>query len=166
MEFNIFSLKGLLFFCCIICIAIFFNSIINLFRAITYYFNSKADHEQIISSRILSDKSPEMESVGDIVNNTTDILVLCKSLIEVQIENQMNEVITLHQRYEMQNLDTDAKEIAQAVYEALDQDILINKTFILKKEFILKYISSESLLMLISRTKEYNSSFINNSDTN
>lgn len=127
-----------------------------MLNAITYYFNNKGDYESIITSRIASEKSPENESIGDIVSNTTDVLSLCNSLIDIEIQERMKENIILQQKYEMRNLDTDAKIIAENVYKSINQNILVSKTFMLNNDYILKYITSQSLIKLISTTKEYN----------
>lgn len=142
---NLTTVEKIIIILLVILCLVLYSDIRTLIGSITSYFIEKATHESVMA-----------KDAGYTVDNTIQILNLCKSMIEVEIQEQLKETIILHKKYEMRNLDNDAKTIAEHVFQALNQSFIQKKDFALNAEYILKYIANESLSALMVFTKDYN----------
>ena len=138
-----------------ILVLLFYKAVRDLILSITDYFDAKRNHEEAETIELSINK----ENVTEIVDGTLDILDFCKSLITTQIQERLKQTILLNQRYEMRNLDVDAKAIAEEVYKSLNMELISNNSLIVNDDFILSYITSESLMGLLVFTKDYNNKF-------
>lgn len=153
---NLTFIEKVLIIIAVTLVLLLYNAIRNFFKYRGEYFKQKSEKEKIEIDSIIDGTSPDSETFTDILNNSVEILNFCKSLIEIEIQNILQEVSRLDQKYEMRNLDTDAKTVAENVYKSLNHEILLSKKFILTNDYILGYITSQSLAFLIKYTEEYN----------
>ena len=91
-------------------------------------------------------------------NCTTEFLNLCNRLMDVEIMKVMRDYIALNNRYEMSRIDDDSKKIATNVFEGLKKEALNDKSLLVDDIYIMKYISSETILQLLNVVLDYNKS--------
>lgn len=91
------------------------------------------------------------------INSAVNILDLCKVLIKLEISNILELNRKLGVKYEYIKIDEDSKKIAENVYNALDKSVLEKNNAIITTDYIMKFISTESIITLMDDAQQYNS---------
>ena len=129
--------------------------IILIFRVlgnIALYIYERVNNMRIINKQLENDSSVLLENR---IRGTEELLNLTEEMIRSAINEKLVKCARLNEPYRTIDMDKDAEEIARGVYEAIKNTIIDNEV-ILNSDYILSYIMSETINLLIINTKKYN----------
>ena len=134
------------------------NNICTLFHNIAkkYYEESKFIELQRIKEE-LKPVSKELDYL-DKVEATIGLLNFINVLIDNEINNMMTSLSKINSKYELIKLDEDAKNIATNIFQAIAKDnTFIENNLIVTNDYVMKYITDESIIKLLDKATKYNS---------
>ena len=77
-------------------------------------------------------------------------------MIELECANVLRSYIFLNKSYDILNLDKDTKTIASTVFNGMKKELFNTPNIIYTDTYIIKYITSQSTLILLKNIKEAN----------
>lgn len=131
--------------------------IILIFRVlgnIALYIAERANNMRILNRQLQNESAVLLENR---IRGTEELLRLTEEMIKNAINEKLVKCARLNEPYRTINMDKDAEEIAKSVYDAL-KNTIVDSEVILNSEYILSYIMSETINLLIISTKKYNDS--------
>lgn len=131
--------------------------IILIFRVlgnIALYIAERANNMRILNRQLQNESTVLLENR---IRGTEELLRLTEEMIKNAINEKLVKCARLNEPYRTINMDKDAEEIAKSVYDAL-KNTIVDSEVILNSEYILSYIMSETINLLIISTKKYNDS--------
>lgn len=131
--------------------------IILIFRVlgnIALYIAERANNMRILNRQLQNESTVLLENR---IRGTEELLRLTEEMIKNAINEKLVKCARLNEPYRTINMDKDAEEIAKSVYDAL-KNTIVDTEVILNSEYILSYIMSETINLLIISTKKYNDS--------
>lgn len=131
--------------------------IILIFRVlgnIALYIAERANNMRILNRQLQNESTVLLENR---IRGTEELLRLTEEMIKNAINEKLVKCARLNEPYRTINMDKDAEEIAKSVYDAL-KNTIVDAEVILNSEYILSYIMSETINLLIISTKKYNDS--------
>ena len=70
----------------------------------------------------------------------------------------MTSLSKINSKYELIKLDEDAKQIATNIFQAIAKDnTFIENNLIVTNDYVMKYITDESIIKLLDKATKYNS---------
>lgn len=129
--------------------------IILIFRVlgnIALYIAERANNMRILNRQLQNESTVLLENR---IRGTEELLRLTEEMIKNAINEKLVKCARLNEPYRTINMDKDAEEIAKSVYDAL-KNTIVDTEVILNSEYILSYIMSETINLLIISTKKYN----------
>lgn len=144
-------------FCCLVGFVLF----VNLISAITDYFKAKRT-ALLASVREKEDPNyPERKlDLIDRIEATSTILVLISSLVDNEINHMITTLSRINQKYDAKNMDKDIKNISEAVFNAFKKtNNVVSNQFVVTDEFIMKYITEETITKLLVNMQNYNQAY-------
>lgn len=134
-----------------------FITLISLFKQIRIHLKNKS----IIEYNKLT--KPNILATDEQVEVTKEILSLINTLIEIECNVTMKTFITLNQKYEYTRLSDDINIISTNVYEGLDKKLIFdNPNIFLTNDYIMKYISQQTSIILLANVIQFNADHTNN----
>lgn len=131
--------------------------IILIFRVlgnIALYIAERVNNMRILNRQLQNESAVLLENR---IRGTEELLRLTEEMIKNAINEKLVKCARLNEPYRTINMDKDAEEIAKSVYDAL-KNTIVDTEVILNSEYILSYIMSETINLLIISTKKYNDS--------
>lgn len=160
MDFLINNLNIILLVIGILFLFIVFYSfieIISLIKGIKKYLNNK----NVIDYNNLT--KPNVLSIDEQVEVSKDVLALINRLIEIECNITMKSFVSLNKKYEYTRLSEDIKIISTEVYNGLNKKIVFdNPNILLTNDYIMKYISQQTSIILLSAVMDFNANYLNN----
>ena len=148
----------------LIVLVIFLLTLASCIENIAEYFSVKSDKERMLIREKEDPKfpSPKLDYLGKL-QVTVSLINLINILIDGEISRLIDTLSRLNARYDLKNLDEDAKKIAESVFNGLSkEDTFLSKQLMLTDEYIMKIITEESITRLINSTYKYNNAILIN----
>lgn len=128
----------------------------SFFKEGTKLKESENDKTKLDSSLEVRRITNEENDFSNNNENTIGILNICHSLIAIEVSRILEPCRRLNEKYEYRRLDDDAKTVSENVFNALNKEMIVNSKIILTNDYILQYIASESILVLMDTAQKYN----------
>ena len=147
-----------------IVLVIFLLTLASCIENIAEYFSVKSDKERMLirEKEDPNFPSPKLDYLGKL-QVTVSLINLINILIDGEISRLIDTLSRLNARYDLKNLDEDAKKIAESVFNGLSkEDTFLSKQLMLTDEYIMKIITEESITRLINSTYKYNNAILIN----
>lgn len=94
----------------------------------------------------------------DKLEATVGFLNFINVLIDNEINNMMTSLSKIDSKYELIKLDEDAKQIATNIFQSLaKENTFVDNNLIITNDYIMKYITDESIIKLLDKATKYNS---------
>lgn len=114
---------------------------------------AKANNIRLNNSRL--SEQPSL-NLAQRVDATDKVLGIIDSLIEMEILTELRTISTLKVSYDLKNLDNDVKGIADKVFHAIKVDTYNDTNIVLNSEYLLEYITDQTVIQLLNHVLEYN----------
>lgn len=134
------------------------NNICTLFYNIAKKYNEESKFIEL--QRIKEELKPVSKELDylDKVEATIGLLNFINVLIDNEINNMMTSLSKINSKYELIKLDEDAKQIATNIFQAIAKDnTFIENNLIVTNDYVMKYITDESIIKLLDKATKYNS---------
>ena len=134
----------------ILIFSIFLGVFINIAGSITVFLNEQAKKTAIgYSGKTILNTQEQL-------NCSETLLQAINIMIELECANVLRSYIFFNKSYDILNLDKDTKTIASTVYNGMKKELFNTPNIIYTDTYIIKYITSQSTLILLKNIKEAN----------
>ena len=90
------------------------------------------------------------------IDTTDKLLKMITILVDTEIQKKINLLSLKKEEYKILNLDKDIKNINTLVYRSINPNVFNDPELILIDEFIISFISSQTMLRFTTAVREYN----------
>lgn len=130
--------------------------LMSLIYNLSAYFSTKRN-KLLIETEIQRQNQINNANVYiDKVTLTVDVINLCNTLINSNVSHMISAKEMLHEKYDLKFLKEDSEKIANHVYESIRKELIVDNMLVVSDEFILNYISEETILILLQNATDYN----------
>lgn len=130
--------------------------LMSLIYNLSTYFSTKRN-KLLIETEIQRQNQINNANVYiDKVTLTVDVINLCNTLINSNVSHMISAKEMLHEKYDLKFLKEDSEKIATHVYESIRKELIVDNMLVVSDEFILNYISEETILVLLQNATDYN----------
>ena len=132
--------------------------ILDLLTSISNKFNEESKFIEL--QKIKEEMKPVNKELDylDKLEATVGFLNFINVLIDNEINNMMTSLSKIDSKYELIKLDEDAKQIATNIFQSLaKENTFVDSNLIITNDYIMKYITDESIIKLLDKATKYNS---------
>lgn len=132
--------------------------IMDLLTSISNKFNEESKFIEL--QKIKEEMKPVNKELDylDKLEATVGFLNFINVLIDNEINNMMTSLSKIDSKYELIKLDEDAKQIATNIFQSLaKENTFVDNNLIITNDYIMKYITDESIIKLLDKATKYNS---------
>lgn len=130
--------------------AIFLGVFISVAGSITIFINEQTKKTAIgYSGKTILNTQEQLDC-------SETLLQAINVMIELECANVLRSYIFLHKSYDILNLDKDTQTISTNVFSGIKKELFNSANIIYTDTYIIKYITSQSTLILLKNIKEAN----------
>lgn len=109
-----------------------------------------------------TEEKPDKLDFIEKIEASSSLMNFINVMINVEVTRMIQALQKLRTKYDVSNLDKDARNIAETVFNGMNKTIVFSESFdnmILSKEYVMQYISSQSIIVLMNAAFEYNKEY-------